>query len=153
MISANGGIGEQVAHRVLEGRKVLGTIAKLWKENMISREVKQELYERVAIPTLVYYSETQSLSALERRKIEVSEMMFWRNICGIRRVERVTNAIIREWCGCEVSVLERMEGDVLKGFGHVERMGQERVLKKVYQANMEGNRERRRPQRRWRKEV
>ena len=96
MISTDGGMGEEVAHRVLEGRKVWGTMAKLWKENMISREVKRELYERVVIPTVVYGSETWSLSAQERRKIEVFEMMCLRNICGIRRVDRVRNAIIRE---------------------------------------------------------
>ena len=33
-------------------------MAKLWKENMISREVKRKLYERVGIPTGVYVSET-----------------------------------------------------------------------------------------------
>ena len=47
MISTYIGKGEDVAHRVLEGRKVWGTTAKLWKENMISREVKLDLYERV----------------------------------------------------------------------------------------------------------
>ena len=47
-----------MAHRVLEGRKVLGTLAKLWKENTISREVKRDLYERVGIPTVVYGLET-----------------------------------------------------------------------------------------------
>ena len=63
MISTDGGMGEEVAHMVLVGRKVWGTMAKLWKETMISREVKRELYERVAIPTVVYGSETCSLSA------------------------------------------------------------------------------------------
>ena len=62
MISTNSGMGgEGVAHRVLEGRKVWGTMARLWKENMIFREVKRELYERVVIPTVVYGSETWSL--------------------------------------------------------------------------------------------
>ena len=43
MINTDGGMGEEVVHKVLEGRKVWGTMAKLWKENMISREVKREL--------------------------------------------------------------------------------------------------------------
>ena len=30
MISADGGMGEEVVHRVLERRKVWGTMAKLW---------------------------------------------------------------------------------------------------------------------------
>ena len=38
MTSTGGGMGEELAQRVLEGRKVWWTMAKLWKENMISRE-------------------------------------------------------------------------------------------------------------------
>ena len=48
-----------------------------------------------------------------------------------------------------MSVLERIERNVLKWFGHVERMGEERLVGRVYRANMEGNRGRGRPQRRW----
>ena len=43
-ISTDGGMEEEVAHTVAEGSMVWGTMAKLWKENMISREVKRELY-------------------------------------------------------------------------------------------------------------
>ena len=45
MISTDGGMGEKVPHKVLEGRNLLGTMAELWKENMKSRE--KELYEGV----------------------------------------------------------------------------------------------------------
>ena len=41
MISTDGGMREETAHRVLEGRKICGTMAKLWKENMIYREEKR----------------------------------------------------------------------------------------------------------------
>ena len=44
-------VGEEVAHRLLEGRKVYGTVTKLWNENMISREARWELYEREGILT------------------------------------------------------------------------------------------------------
>ena len=42
--------------------------------------------------------------------------MCLRNICGIKRVDRV-----RGRCRCELSVLERIERDLLKWFGHVKR--------------------------------
>ena len=105
------------------------------------------------ISTVVYGSEAWSLSAQERRKIEAFEMMCLRNICGIRRVDSVRNEIIRERCGCELSVLKRIERNVLKWFGHVERMVEKRLVKRAYQENVEGNRGRGRPQRRWRDEV
>ena len=38
IISTDGGMEEEVAHRVLEGRKVWRTMAKLFKQKMISRE-------------------------------------------------------------------------------------------------------------------
>ena len=41
MISTDGGMEEEVAHRVLEGRKVWRTMAKLFKQKIISREVKR----------------------------------------------------------------------------------------------------------------
>ena len=44
------GMREEVVHRVLEERKVWKTMAKLWKENMLSREATRKLYERVVIP-------------------------------------------------------------------------------------------------------
>ena len=76
-----------------------------------------------------------------------------RNICSIRRVNRVRNAIIRERCGCELSLLERIERNLLKCFGHVERMGEERYVKRAYRAKVEGKSGRGRTQRRWRDEV
>ena len=34
----DGGMGEEVAHRVLEVRKIWGKMVKLWKVNMISKK-------------------------------------------------------------------------------------------------------------------
>ena len=72
---------------------------------------------------MVYGSETWSLSTRERRKIEVFEMMCLRMICGIRRVDRVRNPLIRERCGSELSVLERIERNVLSGLGLCHELG------------------------------
>ena len=58
-----------------------------------------------------------------------------RNVCGTRRVDRV-----RKRCEFELSVLDGIEKNLLKWYGHVERMGEERLLKKAYQAILEGNR-------------
>ena len=52
-----------------------------------------------------------------------------RNICGIRRGDRVRKAIIRERCGCELSVLERIERNVLNGLGMRKRLERKRWLR------------------------
>ena len=69
---------------------------------MMSKEVKQELYE------------TWSLRTQERKNIEAFERMCLRNICSIRRMDKVRKSLIRERCGCELSVLERIERNVLE---------------------------------------
>ena len=43
----------------------------------------------------------------------VFEMMCLRFICDIRRVDRLRNSPIRERSGCELSVLETIERNVL----------------------------------------
>ena len=59
-----------------------------YRNNMMSRE-ENKLYEKVLIAVVVYGHRTWSLSAQDRRKIEVFEIMCLRNICGIRRVDRI----------------------------------------------------------------
>ena len=54
MISVDGCMGKEVAHRLLEGRKLRRTVGNLCKESKISSKAKIELFERVVIPTVVY---------------------------------------------------------------------------------------------------
>ena len=49
-----------------------------------------------------------------------------------------------------MNVLERIERKMLKWFGHIERMEEGRLVKRVNRANVESNTGRGRPQRRWR---
>ena len=62
MVSAEKGMVEEVAHRLLDGRKALGMIGKLRKEN-ISREVKRK---EVVTLTCVYCCKMLSLSTREK---------------------------------------------------------------------------------------
>ena len=50
-------------------------------------------------------------------------------------MDRVRKSLIRERCGFTLSVLERIERNVLKWFGLVERIEEERLVKRVYRAN------------------
>ena len=45
-----------------------------------------------------------------------------RGLMGIRKMDRVSNARIREFCGVKKGLDERIDEDVLQWFGYVERM-------------------------------
>ena len=54
-------------------------------------------------------------------------------------MDKVPNARIRELCGVTKSVDENIDG-VLQGFGHVERMENDRIAKRVYVGVCAGSR-------------
>ena len=75
----------------------------------------------MAIPTVMYGSETWTVNLKGKRKVEVFDMMYLKNICGVRRSDRVRKSLIRERFGCEMSKMKRMERKFLKWFGLVMR--------------------------------
>ena len=107
------------------------------------------MYEGIIEPSLLYGCETWVLNVRDRKTMEAVEMNCLRNICGLRRIDRVPNVEIRRMCGKNVSVSQRMDQGVLKWFGHVERMGNERLVKRVYDSEVRGVRRKGRPRKRW----
>merc|ERR1711872_65064 len=142
-------MSEEVNHRIGEARKACGALKGLWKKRHISREVKVRMYEGIIEPSLLYGSEAWTLKLNERKRIEAVEMNCLRNIFGLRRIDRIPNVEIRRICGKNVSVGQRIDQGLLRWFGHAERMGDERLAKRVYDSNVRGMRRRGRPRKCW----
>ena len=79
-------------------------------------------WERVEIAwPLVYGSETMLRREKERSRVRDVQMDKLRGLLGIRRMDRVPNARIRELLRNEEGLDERIDEGVLRWFGHVER--------------------------------
>ena len=63
-----------------------------------------------------------------------------RGLLGIRRMDRVPNARIRELCGVTKGMDVRIDEGVLPLFGHAERMKKNRIAKGVYVEECAGSR-------------
>ena len=74
VIAANGGVEADVRHRVNEGCKVLGALKGVMKNRGLGMNVKKVLYEKVAVPTVMYGSESWGMKVTERQKLNVFEM-------------------------------------------------------------------------------
>merc|ERR1712002_1298945 len=85
--------------------------------------------------------------------MEAVEMNCLRNICGLRRIDRVPNVEIRGMRNKNVSVSERMDQGVLRWFRHVEKMGNEILVKRVYDSEVRGARRRGRLRKSWMNSV
>ena len=151
--SSDGGVKEDVSMRVGEGMRTFGAMKRLWNVRSVNVRAKRELYERVVVPTVMYGSEAWGLRVEERRKLDVMEMRCLRSMCGVTRMDRLRNEVVRERVGVDEKLSERVDRKVLKWYGHVERMSGERLTKRVYRSEVEGERGRGRPPFRWKDGV
>ena len=88
-------------------------------------------YERIVVPTAMYGSKTWGVKREEKKKLDVSEMQCFRCMCGVTRWNRLRNVVVRERVGIKDENSKRVDRKVLRWFGHIERMGDERLTKKV----------------------
>ena len=103
-------------------------------------EFARVLHESFLVPVLMYGSETMIWKEKDRSRIRDVEMDNFRDLLGIRRMDRVPNARIKELCGMTKGVDERIYEHILHLFSHVERMKNDRIAKKVYVGKCAGSR-------------
>ena len=149
VIAANGGVEADVHHSVSEGCKVLGALKGLMKNRGLEMNVKNVLYEKVIVPTVMYGSEAWDMKVTETQKLNVFEMKCLRSMTGVFWLDRVRNEVVRARTGVRRELAARVDMNVMRWFDHVEMMDNERLLKKVMNAKVDGRSARRRPRFGW----
>ena len=112
-------------------------------------KAKKCLYEGVIVPTALYGAEAWGMRSAERRKVNVLEMKCLRNLVGVSRLDRVRNDEVRRRAGIERELASRADQRVLRWFGHVERMDEHRMTRRVLMADVSGGRVQGRPRLGW----
>ena len=65
------------------------------------------------------------------------EMKCLRSMIGVSRLDRIRNEVVRARTGVRRELTARIDMNVLRWFGHKERMDNERLLKKVMNAKVD----------------
>ena len=89
------------------------------------------------------------MRSAERRKVNVLEMKYLRSLVGVFRMDRVRNEKVRRTAGIKRELASRADQRVLRGIGHVEKMDDYRVARRVLMAEVSGGRVRGRPRLGW----
>ena len=100
-------------------------------------EAEKVLYEEVVVPTVSYGSETWGLREAERRKLDVLEMGCLRSMCRLSLRDRVRNEEVRRRTGVGRKLSSKVDQNVLRWFGHMERMDEERIAKRMVKSEVE----------------
>ena len=117
---------------------------------------KVRLYRTLIRPVVTYAAETWNISSRDANKLRVFERKIIRRIYGPIQ----ENGYWRIMDNLEVNNILKGEDIVrfikaqrLRWIGHVERMMEERIPKRIYKASMTGRRKQGRPRNRWKDEV
>ena len=125
---------------------MLGALKGVMKNRGLGMNVKNVLYEKVVVPTVMYGSESWGMKVTER--LNVFEMKCPRSMTGVSRLDRVRK-VVGARTGVRRELAARVHMNVLRWFSHVERMDNERLLKKVMNARVDGRSARGRPRFGW----
>ena len=124
---------------------MLGALKGVMKNRGLGMNAKKVLHEKVVVPTVMYGSEVWDMKAIERQKLNVFEMKCLRSMTSVSRLDRVRNEVIRARMGVRKELATRVDMNVLRWFGNMERMDNERLLKKVMNAKVDGRSARGKP--------
>ena len=104
-------------------------------------------YTTILRPILLYGSESWALTNKTKSKIQAAEMKILRVIKGVTRRDRLRNVDIRDELGI-TSILDIVERNKLRWYGHVQRMEEDRLPKIMLEWTPQGRRPVGRPRRR-----
>ena len=114
----------------------MGALKSVQSNRGLGIKAKKYLYEVVIVPTALYGAEAWGIRSAERRKVNVIEMKCLINLVGVSRMDRVWNEDVRMRAGIESELASRADQRVLRRFGHVERLDQYRMDRRVLMADV-----------------
>ena len=118
--------GAECSRKVVRGRRVAGAIRSLVNAKDWQLKCARVLHEASLEPVLLYGSETMLWKEKEIYRVWAVQMDNLIGLLGIRMMDRVPNAWIRELCGMKNGLNERINEGILQWFSNVE----ERITKK-----------------------
>ena len=149
-MAADGGFERDVVHRMNEGYRAWGVLKSVLSNRGLAIKAKKCLCEGVIIvPTALDGAEAWGMRSGESRKVNVLEMKCLRSLIEVSRMDMVRNEEVRRRAGIERKLASRANQSVLRWFGHVERMDEYRMARRVLVAEVSMGRVRGRPRSGW----
>ena len=138
-----------MVHRMNEGYRTWGELKSVLSNRGLEIKAKKCLYKEVIVPTALYGAEAWGMRSAKRRKVNDLEMKCLRSLVGLPRMDRVRNEEVHRRAGTERELASRADQRVLRWFGHVERMNEYHMARRVLMAEVSGRWVRGRPRLGW----
>ena len=125
---------------------------RLLKDRHVPKKAKLLIHMTILRPILLYGHESWILTKKLKSKITAADMKVLRLVKGVTRRDRIRNADIYDEFKIK-PIIETIQTDQLRWFGHVMRRDEETTAKKVLNLKVKGKRHRGRPRTSWIKYI
>ena len=102
----------------------------LWDRD-VTPKTETHIYHAIVSSTITYAAETWCLKAKTVAKINSIEMDFWRRSARISRKHKIRNTVVKQKSNVARSLLDDIKTKQLQWYGHVQRMEEGRLPKKL----------------------
>jgi hypothetical protein len=133
-ISSDGSVSDEVNARISKARVTFANLRHLWRQKGISLGLKGRVYQATVRAVLLYGSETWPLRVEDLRRLQVFDHRCLRTVAGVGWRQRIRNEVIRKrvfGCAAGTSVAENIQHSKLRWLGHVLRMPNHRLPRRV----------------------
>ena len=149
-------IEKEIQRRILAGSRTYFAAIGLLKSRLLSRATKILLYKTLIRPVVTYGAETWTMTKKEEEALLIFERKIFRRIYGPKNEngewKSRTNLELEEISKGE-NIVKWIKGQRISWLGHLERMEEDRMPKKIFNQQLEGTRRRGRPRKRWKEQV
>jgi len=149
-------VEKEIQRRVLAGNITYFATISLFRSRLLSRATKIILYKILIRPVVTCGAEAWTLTEKEEQALLIFERKIMRRIYGPKykngEWKIPTNRELEEISKGE-NIVNWIKWQRISWLGHLERMQEDRMPKKIFTQELEGTRRRGRPRKRWKEEV
>ena len=140
---------KEIRRRIARATGVMTGFKQIWKSKHISTRTKLCIIRTCVMSVLLYACETWTLRKKDKDILLAFEMKCYRRILHIRWQQKITNVEVRSRVGNTRNIVQLILERKLSLFGHICRMEDNRLVKRVVFGIMDGTNVRGRPNREW----
>ena len=131
IVSDDNTMGAEIDRRIARASSAYSSLTKrLWRKSGIRLVTKIAVYKAAVLSSLLYGSEAWTLPQRQVRKLQKFHISCLRKIAGIKWYHKLTNFRVLEKCQI-MSIPSMLAQNKLRWVGHVIRMSEERIPKKL----------------------
>ena len=154
LIAASGRMDVDVERRIIRASQAFGALKKsVFRDKNLTLNTKRKVYQACVLSILLYGAECWIPLKMHIRKLNTFHHRCLRAILGITNRqqwhERITSATVRRRWGNEECIDQMVKRRRLEWLGHIARMPDNRIPKKVFFGWLQQPRPQGGPRRRW----